>query len=270
MSSSLVHQAFAVALAAAREAGERIVQIRDSGDLRVSFKGEIDLVTHADVEAEGIIIRHIRDAFPAHEILSEEGYSSLQGRTFKGPLWIIDPIDGTTNYAHGHQYVGVSIAFAVDGVVECAVVHAPFLSETFSAIRGEGARLNGKPIAPRDCRQLRHALVATGFPYQRDELELIVKSAVAVLSKCRDLRRIGACSLDVSWVAMGRLDGFYESVKPWDIAAAGLIAREAGARYGNLKEIPQGGIPPDLYSSDVLVTAPAIYEALRALIRGEN
>ncbi|MFH1571363.1 MAG: inositol monophosphatase family protein [Gemmatimonadota bacterium] len=152
-----------------------------------------------------------------------------QGR---GPLWIVDPIGGTVNYTYGHPQVFVSIAFALDGQVQVGVVHAPFQGETFAAARGAGARLNGEPIRPSDSAELRRALVATGFPYERERREALLPRLRQVLLHCRGIRRAGSVAIDLCWVAAGRLDGFYETLSPWDIAAGRLMVTEAGGGWG--------------------------------------
>lgn len=250
-----------VTLDAAKQAGKFIVAEREKGEFHISFKGERDLVTEADLGAEKIILSVIRAAFPNDAILSEE--ASPNEKDFSGPLWIIDPIDGTTNFAQGHPQVGVSIAFSEGGLTQVGVVHAPFLNETFSAIRGSGSWLNDKRLQVVDETKFSRALVGTGFPYKRDKLGPLIKRLENVLAHCRDLRRLGAASLDISWVACGRLQGFYESLSPWDMAAACLIAREAGARVGHIYGLPaDAGFPEELYGLDLIVACPGIYEEL--------
>ncbi|MFH1569654.1 MAG: inositol monophosphatase family protein [Gemmatimonadota bacterium] len=228
----------------------------------------MELLTSADVAADRRICGEIARTFPGHAILSEESYPELkaaaQGR---GPLWIVDPIDGTVNYAYGHPQVAVSIAFALDGQVQVGVVHAPFQGETFAAARGAGARLNGEPIRPSGSAELRRALVATGFPYERERREALLPRLRQVLLHCRDIRRAGSAAIDLCWVAAGRLDGFYETLSPWDIAAGRLIVTEAGGRVGNLR--PNGeAISPELDGMELVAAAPRIYGELVALLAG--
>jgi myo-inositol-1(or 4)-monophosphatase len=184
-------------------------------------------------------------------------------------LWILDPIDGTTNYAHGHPQVGVSIGFMYQRQIRAGVVHAPFMGETFTAIRGGGAKLNGKPIKVSGTTELKKALVATGFPYRRDSLDQIIGRVRAVLENCRDVRRIGAGSLDICWVACGRLDAFYETLSAWDIAAATLIAREAGANVGNMVDYDNSGsaFPPDLFGEWLVTANPVLYPKIFELLQ---
>ena len=189
-----------------------------------------------------------------------------------GPVWVIDPIDGTTNYAHGHYQVGVSVAFAVDSTVLVAAVEAPFLGESFSAIKGQGAFLNGKPIQVRTISSAEEALVATGFPYRRGNLKNICSRVERVLGRCRDLRRIGAATIDISWVACGRLDAFYEEgLMPWDVAAAGLIAREAGATVGHFpydsdSQKLSSRYAGDLFADNIVIASPGCFSELQKLL----
>jgi len=246
---------------------------RETLSVEVSFKAARNLVTTADLACERAIIDFIQERYPGHTILAEESSALVTPeRCQQGPVWVIDPIDGTTNYAHGHYQVGVSIAFAVDGTVLAGVVAAPFLGEVFTAIKGRGAYCNGRPIRVREVAAIDDALIATGFPYKRENLKNICSRVERVLGQCRDLRRIGAASLDISWVACGRLDGFYEeTLMPWDIAAAGLIAREAGAQVGHFSydcdsqrlTATYGG---DLYADNFVVAAPGCFETLMGLL----
>lgn len=257
-----------LALHAATKAGEAIRKIRGEGSLDVRYKSALDLVTKADLEAERIIIGEISRVFPEHRFLSEESHTDSSAARFKEiPFWVIDPVDGTTNFAHGHHQVGVSIAFCDEGEVKVGVVHAPFQSETFSAIRGAGAALNGAPIAVRACDRLEQALVATGFPYERVDIDIVVGRVRRVLKNCRDIRRIGAGSLDISWVACGRLDAFYETLQPWDIAAAILIAKEAGAVVRSTVPIPENyPLPAELFSEGIVVASPSLIDKLYELL----
>lgn len=267
MSVPNLPQIATVALAAALEAGEIIRQLRERGQVDISFKSEKDLVTNADLQAEASIMKRVRESFPTHGFLTEESAPSADAKTLLGPLWVIDPIDGTANYTHGHYQTAVSIAFAFEGRVLVAVVHAPFLNETFQAVKGQGATLNRNPIKPRPIGDLNLALVATGYPGWRTSSHHMIQQTHAVLDNCRDIRRLGAASLDICWVAMGRLDGYWESVRPWDIAAGGLIAREAGARTGSIIPRPADEIlPQELYGENYLVATPGIYEGLRTLL----
>ncbi len=251
----------------ALRAGELVKRERDENTLRTNYKQQTELVTHADVMADEMITGAIRQRFPDHRILSEETMPDLsQAEQLDTPLWIIDPIDGTVNYAYGHPQVAVSIAYAEKGRVQAGVVHAPFSGETFRAVRGGGATLNGNPIQHSAATMLRDSLFATGFPYTKDSLEPLLRRLDAMIHQCRDLRRIGSAALDICWVACGRLDIYYENVSPWDFAAARLIALEAGATAGHFGEVPDG-YPADLWGRDILISAPAIWEPVREILR---
>ncbi len=250
----------------AREAGDLIRHEREHTTLRTDYKDQTELVTHADLMADKLITEAIQARFPGHRILSEESRpDKTQAANLDQPLWIIDPIDGTVNYAYGHPQVAISIAYAERGHVQMGVVHAPFVNETFCAIRGQGATLNGRPISHSGATVPRDSLFATGFPYTKDTLAPIVARLDTMIHHCRDLRRVGSAALDICWVACGRLDAYYESVSPWDFAAGRLIALEAGATAGHFSEVPHGQ-PADLWGQDILIAAPGIYDQLRALL----
>lgn len=259
---------FDVAYDAALAAGEVISTMRSADSVSVGFKAENDLVTNADLASEHLILEYIKNAFPTHTILSEETTPQLTDLTQnRGPLWVIDPIDGTTNYACNHPHVSVSIAFFDGGEAQVGVVHAPFQSETFTAIRGKGAWLNGEQIHVNTSAKISEALIATGFPPSRREtLSDDIERVRRVLSTCRDIRRLASAALDCCWVACGRLEGYYETVRPWDIAAGGLIAREAGARSGSLVPSPPG-VPQELWSEGFVLAAPQIYDELHTLLQ---
>ncbi|WP_273425598.1 inositol monophosphatase family protein [Marinobacter sp.] len=251
----------------ALQAGELIRHEREENTLRTDLKQQTELVTHADVMADEFITGAIRERFPNHRILSEETMPDLsQAEELDTPLWIVDPIDGTVNYAYGHPQVAVSIAYAEKGRVQAGVVHGPFLGETFRATRGAGATLNGETIKHSGATVPRDSLFATGFPYTKDNLEPLVRRLDAMIHQCRDLRRIGSAALDICWVACGRLDIYYENVSPWDFAAARLIALEAGATAGHFGEVPEG-YPADLYGRDILISAPDIWQPVREILR---
>jgi myo-inositol-1(or 4)-monophosphatase len=238
------------AVEVAHRTGELIV--RYQADVAVDYKDGVEPVTAADLAADRLISQSLLAAFPAHRMLSEETAPADWITTdFDGPLWVVDPIDGTANYARGHRYVSIAIALAIDGVVQLGVVHAPYLDETFTAIKGEGAHLNGAPIAASQPVSLDRAVISTGFPHQ--------------LTGCQDIRRAASPALDIAWVGAGRLDGHTETLHPWDVAAAGLIATEAGAIRSHLSVVPTG-IPVDLWGQDVLFASPRIHDPLTQLL----
>lgn len=252
-----------LALQLAREAGDEISRLRT--ELQINFKNDgSELVTQADVAADQLIADGIKARFPDHQLLSEE--LGPDNPTNCEHLWIIDPIDGTVNYAHGHYNVAVCIAYYHHGEARAAVVHNPFLGETFSALQGQGAWLNGNDIHCSGKQEMSRALVATGFPYKKDTVSLLMARLTAITSHCADIRRLGSAALDICWVACGRVDAYYENVKPWDMAAAALIAREAGAITGHIHPLPAGS-NPQLVSDHLLICTPALFDPLQSLLR---
>jgi len=250
----------------AQEAGSIMQEVHSSGQTNICKKSARDLVTEADLKVEAHLIKAISSKFPDHHILSEESSPAISSDLLLKPLWILDPVDGTTNYAHNIPFTACSIAHFADGATQYGVVHAPFLGETFASIRGHGAYLNNRPIEVSTATVLQDALIATGFPYDRSEADQLSNRVKNVLMHCRDLRRLGACSLDVCYVACGRLDGYYEDVMPWDVAAAALIAEEAGAKTGRYKEIAPSHLPSELNGEGYLVATPGIYTELLAIL----
>lgn len=252
--------------ALAKEAGTLIRQLRQKGLVEKDYKAQQELVTSADLAADKLIIEKISALYPEHRILSEETYTDRsQISDLASPIWIIDPIDGTVNFAHGQSMVAVSIALAFDGEVQLGVVYNPFMDELFCAYKGSAALLNDVPISVSGEQSLRKSLIATGFPYNKDELPPILERIAKVLPECQDIRRLGSAALDICWVACGRLDGYFESLSPWDFAAARLIALQAGARCGHFTPVPEG-IPACLHNRDLLISTPEIYDALDALL----
>ncbi len=255
-----------IAKAAALEAGEFVKSIRASGEIGLQYKRARDMVTAADLGANEIIIKQIKETFPDHRFLSEE--SNPEEQDYSGKLWIIDPVDGTTNFARGHSNVGISIAYAEEGKVLVGIVNAPFQEEVFTAVKGGGAYLNSKKIQPANYSELENALVVTGFPYLRDNLSVILKRLNNILIHCQDVRRLGACSLDLCWVACGRLDAYYEDVKPWDMAAGALILKEAGGVIDTLDGFdPTSKIPDDLYATGMLACNKQLHKKLLEILK---
>lgn len=259
-------QRLAIAVDIAQAAGRMIVEARARQDVTQRYKQDQELVTDTDVAVDRLISQRLDEHFATEARLSEELTPDHDALTRRGALWVVDPIDGTVNFAHGLRHVAVSIGWAEDGRTRLGVVHAPFLGETFTALDGQGAWCNDRPIQASRCDALTHALVGTGFPYHRDSRAPLLQRLATVLTHCQDVRRNGSAALDLCDVACGRLDAYYESVSPWDCAAGMLIAREAGARTGHLYGVPTG-MPVDLYSRDLLVTGPALHNALGDLLR---
>ena len=254
------------AIEIAQQAGQIILEMRQHQSFSQDYKADHELVTSADLKADQLIRTQLQLQFPEHGILSEESspdYSNTQ--SLYQPIWIIDPIDGTVNFAHGHAQSAVSIAHARDGDVVFGVVYNPFTDEMFQAEAGGGALLNNRPISVSGQKDLRKALIATGFPYQKDNLDPLIAQVSSILHHCADIRRLGSAALDICWLAAGRLDGYYESLSLWDFAAARLIASEAGATCGHFSVIPDGANPA-FHCRDILISTPEIYGELKELL----
>ncbi|MFG6666508.1 inositol monophosphatase family protein [Halomonas sp. HNIBRBA4712] len=254
----------AEAVRIAEEAGRIIVKAREEKSFNQRLKAGIELVTDADVAVDTFISKELDKHFPGELQLSEE-LSPEQGLGTKAPLWVVDPIDGTVNFAQGLRHVAISIAWLEEGVGKVGVVHAPFLNETFTACEGGGAFCNGKPIKPSGASELSATLVGTGFPYDRAARKALMPRLESILTHCQDIRRNGAAALDICDIACGRLDAYVETVSPWDFAAGWVIAREAGATLGRLVDVPEG-VSKDLYPKELLITAPGVFDELHALL----
>lgn len=246
----------------ARLAG-RVLAERFQGERTIEYKGGygIDLVTDADRAAEEAVLGFIRQHYPGHSILAEESGASRGS----GPRWVVDPLDGTTNYAHRVPHFCVSVGVdGPDGVLAGAIYN-PMLDELFSAARGEGATLNGRPLRASGTTELGQALLCTGFPYdvhQRPEGPVGLLRRFIV--RAQGMRRTGSAALDLAYVAAGRFDGFFEfGLKPWDIAAGSLLVQEAG---GTMVRID--GAPFQVGVGDVLACAPGLAEQLISEARG--
>ena len=250
-----------IGVRAARRAGEIIIRnINRLDSIKISSKGRNDFVSEVDRQAEADIIATIRRSYPDHAFLAEE--SGQQGDSEF--VWIIDPLDGTTNFLHGFPVFAVSIALAQRGRLEQAVVYDPMRQELFTASRGEGAQLDGRRIRVSGQRNLDSALIGTGFPFRGKAswLETYLPMLRAVIASTAGVRRPGAASLDLAYVAAGRLDGFWElGLKPWDMAAGGLLIQEAG---GHVSDLSGGG--DYLERGDILAGNGRIHQALSQLI----
>jgi myo-inositol-1(or 4)-monophosphatase len=226
----------------------------------VEYKGRANLVTLADKESEALILKGIRERYPDHRILAEESGASGDGA---GTRWIVDPLDGTTNFAHQYPAYTVSIAVETAGTIVCGAVYEPLRDEMFSAARGQGAFLNGERLRVSDVARLSDGLLLTGFPYNfRDHLETILSQFRGFLMEAQAVRRGGSASLDMCYLAAGRCDGFWElGLQPWDTAAGTLIATEAGARATNFD-----GKPFSIDMREILVSNGRIHDEMLAVV----
>jgi myo-inositol-1(or 4)-monophosphatase len=245
------------ALSAAKEAGE-VLRKGFGWQHSVRYKGEVDLVTEVDEQAEQVIREVLLGAFPAYGMLAEEG-GALVGE--EDARWIVDPLDGTTNYAHGLPLFAVSIALERAGEVVLGIVHDPIREETSIAERGRGATLNGEPIRVSDTDELIQALIATGFPYNRTDMPEALELFGRFAALTRGMRRLGSTALDLCYVAAGRLDGYYErGIWPWDISAGGLILEESGGRITDYR-----GGKLNLEGREIVASNGALHPAMTEL-----
>ncbi len=251
-----MHPTLNIAVRAAREAGKIIARHSHRVDsLTITNKSRNDFVSEVDRMAEEAIIRQLTRAFPDHGIWAEES-----GETRKGEYrWIIDPLDGTTNFLYGIPQYAVSIALQHGDRIEQAVVYDPAKDDLFTASRGEGAQLNGKRIRVTGRQGMENALLATGIPYREDQdLPLFLKTLEALVPDTAGVRRPGSAALDLAWVAAGRFDGFWEfGLHAWDIAAGVLLVQEAGGLVGDL-----AGGKRYLETGDIVAATPRVYKVM--------
>ena len=249
-----------IAVRAARRAGEVIIRsLNRLESLTVTAKGRNDFVTEVDHAAEAEIIAVIRRHYPQHAFLAEESGSTGEHET----VWIIDPLDGTTNFLHGFPVFAVSIACQMKGRLEHAVIYDPMRGELFTASRGAGAHLENHRMRVSKARGIDGSLIATGFPYRANTryLDSYMSMLRAVTEQAAGVRRAGSAALDLAYVAAGRVDGFWEiGLAPWDTAAGTLLIQEAGGRIGTLTggEYKQGG--------HIVAGTPRVYTALLELL----
>jgi myo-inositol-1(or 4)-monophosphatase len=251
----------ATAVDAVMRAGDMMMS-RFGGDFRVDKKGEIDLVTEVDLEIERMFRALVGERFPDHAILAEElgGSRSVPA----GPCWVFDPIDGTTNFAHGMPIFCASVALEVAGEPRVAAVYDPTRKELFTAERGKGALLNGQPLAVSQAATLVDAMLVTGFPYDvHNRVDEIVGLFGRFVGQARAVRRLGSAAIDLCYVAAGRMDGFWESdLKPWDIAGGALLVMEAGGTVTGM-----AGEPFTSRGRHVLASNGHIHDAMLDVIR---
>lgn len=236
-----------VALDAARRAG-RVLRARLGRLRRVEAKGENDLVTEADRRSEQVIAEAIRGVFPDHGLLAEEGTT---GGEADEHLWVVDPLDGTTNYVHSYPLFAVSIGYVYRGRCLVGVVYAPLLGEVFWAVVGRGAWLNGRRIGVSRVTNLKEALVAAGLPSASERRREVVLAVQELIGQVQDFRSSGSAVLDLCFVAAGRLDAYFEhKLSPWDVAAGGLIVLEAGGQVTDLAGNPFSPTQPNALATN--------------------
>ncbi|NNF51135.1 MAG: inositol monophosphatase [Gammaproteobacteria bacterium] len=255
-----MHALVNTGITAARRAGDLIMRYRNRvHNLKVTSKGRNDFVTEIDQQAEAAIIDTISKTYPAHGFLGEE--SGRQGNT--EAYWIIDPLDGTTNYLHDFPMFCVSLGFCMRGVMEHAVIYDPMSQELFTATRGEGAQVDGRKIRVSNRHGLDGALIGTGFPYSTlTHLDAYMGMFKDVLSQTAGIRRAGSAALDLAYVAAGRLDGFWEAgLKSWDMAAGTLMIREAGGLVTSLS-----GSDSYMESGNIVAGTPKVHGELLKLL----
>lgn len=247
------------AIGAARSAGDLLLQALGR-DRHIRHKSQNNLVTDADEAAEVATVAYLQARFPGDSVLAEEG---TQGGHDPDRLWIIDPLDGTTNFAHGYPVFSVSIALEVRGTVQLGVVYQPVFKELFWATRGGGAFLNHQPVRVSSTDRLEASLLSTGFSYDRREIEEELDLFGRFVRKAQAVRRDGSAALNLCYVAMGRFDGFWErSLKAWDLAAGALVVIEAG---GQLSDYAGG--PCDVRGAEILASNGLIHDQLLGTIR---
>jgi len=251
------------AVTAARQAGALLMKM-SRGKLTVKFKSTIDMVTEADKASEAMIIKILRRTFPGDDIMTEE---SQDQRTASKRRWIIDPLDGTTNYAHGFPVWCVSIAFEERGLVKAGAIYNSNLDELFTAAKGKGAFLNGKPIKVSAEKKLLKSLLATGFPYDvHTSPDNNLANFQKFIKRAQAVRRPGSAAIDMAYLACGRFDGFWEiKLKPWDAAAASLMITEAGGKISNFS-----GGPYSLYYPECLASNGKIHKQMLDVLENKR
>lgn len=249
------------AIQMAHDAG-RILADRFGRAIEIKQKGEIDLVTEADLAAEQLIVERIRSYYPRHAILAEEsGEAIVEGAgEWK---WIIDPLDGTTNYAHAYPCFCVSIGLEYKGAMALGVIYDPMRDETFAAERGEGATLNGRRIRVSEIDDLNSAMLCTGFPYDVRDHGDFARHFHNFIMHAQAVRRDGSAALDLAAVACGRFDGFWEEgLRPWDVAAGVLLIEEAGGRVSRYD-----GSTFDIYTPPIIASNGLVHDAMMSVLQ---
>jgi myo-inositol-1(or 4)-monophosphatase len=250
------------AFSAARRAGE-VLRAGFGTEHAITYKGEVDFVTEIDEEAEQVIGKELLGTFPSHGMLAEEG-GELTGEV--DARWIVDPLDGTINYAHGLPIFCVSVALERAGEMVLGVVYDPIREETFVAERGRGATLNGEPINVSNTDELIRALIATGFPHDRAEMPEALELFGSFAATTQGMRRLGSAALDLCYVASGRIDGYYErGIWPWDLAAGIVILEEAGGKLTDYR----GGVL-DLDGREIVASNGHLHPSIVSLMEDDD
>ncbi len=251
------------AMETARAAGELLLA-KFGGTISVTKKGEINLVTEADIAAENLIIERIRTHHPRHSILAEESGDSVTIDDSRWK-WIIDPLDGTTNFAHGYPCFCVTIALENKGALVVGVTYDPTRNEMFAAEKYQGASLNNKPVKVSETLKLSEAMLVTGFPYDLANRDQLARTFEDFLMKSRAVRRDGSAAIDLAYVACGRFDGFWEEgLNPWDVAAGVLMIEEAGGRASGYD-----GSTVDIYSPPFCASNAKIHDEMLAVLKSD-
>jgi myo-inositol-1(or 4)-monophosphatase len=250
------------AIETARAAGHLLLE-KYGRITAITKKGDYNLVTEADLASEALIIDRIRSHFPRHTILAEEsGDMAVVGGDSKWK-WIVDPLDGTTNFAHGYPCFCVTLALEHEGELVVGVTYDPTRNELFSAEKGQGASLNFKPIHVSSTEKLSESLIVTGFPYDFKDREDFARHLTAFLLQSRGVRRDGSAAIDMAYVACGRFDGFWEEgLNPWDMAAGLLMINEAGGRVSNYD-----GTPLNIYKPPICASNGVIHDEMLAVLK---
>ena len=249
-----------IALKAVKEGGAILMEYLGKVQ-SIDYKGEINLVTEVDRRSEEVVMGIIKDSYPDHRMLAEETGDSGESSSFK---WIIDPLDGTTNYAHGYTCFRISLAIEHEGEVIYAAVYDPVREELFTAEKGKGAYLNGKAIKVSSTQQLNQSLLCTGFPYDvRNDMNSNILHFRNFLLKTQAVRRDGSAALDLCYTATGRFDGFWEQkLFPWDVAAGSLLVTEAGGNLSNFK-----GENFSIYDKEIVASNGIIHNQMIEVLR---
>ncbi len=253
----------AVAAEAVLRAGA-IQKERYGQEVRIDYKGEINLVTEVDHACEAAVLEILSSRFPEHDVVTEESAPARRGSRY---VWYVDPLDGTTNFAHGYPCFCSSVGVARDGVVVAGAIYEPLKGELFTAERGAGAFLNGRRLKVSGATELLKSLLMTGFPYDlREDLPGKLRLFNRLMGEARAIRRDGSAAVDLSYLAAGRLDGFWEEkLHPWDMAAGVLMVEEAGGRVSRFDGSPLG-----LVEDEIVATNGRIHEAMLVALRSDG